>query len=200
MNKVLKYSILLILCCWIVAAPTCEDEISPVDARKDHLARLETASKVFASESLSDDNLKAFEFRAVEKLMEYADFMGIIYSVGYAASFRQQARTNISKYFSTSEYADMALNPTGVSTTYDAYHFYIDSVDIIDPLRRETDTRYTGSLSYVERILVSNQTDTTLFSHSHKTIGIILQMDYKDFGENSLLVWEMLLGEISLAY
>lgn len=200
MNKVLKYSILLILCFWIVAAPTCEDEISPVDARKDHLARLETASKVFASESLSADNLKAFEFRAVEKLMDYADFMGIIYSDGYAASFRQQARTNISKYFSTSEYAEVALNPTGVSTTYDVYHFYIDSVDIIDPLRRETDTRYRGSLKYVERILISNQTDTTQFSHSHKTIGIILQMDYKDFGENSLLVWEMLLGEISLAH
>ena len=193
----LKYSILLTVCFWVVAAPTCEDEISQVDARMDHLVRLETVSEVFASESLSDDNLEAFEFKAVEKLMDYTDYMGIIYGNGYAASFRQQARRNIAAYFSTGEYAEMALNPTGVSTAHDSHHFYIDSVNIIDPLQRETDTRYTGSMGYVERILASNQTDTTLISHSRKTIGIILQMDYKDFGENSLLVWEVLLGEIT---
>jgi hypothetical protein len=147
--------------------------------------------------SLSEDNLEAFEFKAAEKLMDYADYLGIVYSEGYEASFRQQARKIISAYFSTSEYAEMTLIPTGISTTYDSYHFLIDSVDIIDPLQRETDTRYTGSMRYVEKILGSNQTDTTLISYSHKTIGIILQMDYKDFGENSLLVWEVLLGEIT---
>jgi hypothetical protein len=197
MNKMLKYSILITLCFWVVAAPTCEDEISPVDARMDHLERLETVSEVFASESLSDDNLEAFEFKAVEKLMDYADYLGIIYGDGYAPSFRQQARKNISIYFSSGEYAEMALNPIGVSVAYDSHHFYIDSVDIINPLQRKTDTRYTGSMVYVERILASNQTDTSLISHSHKKIEIILQMDYKDFGENSLLVWEVLLGKIT---
>ena len=197
MNKKLKYSILFTLCFWVVAAPTCEDEISPLDARMDHLVSLETASEIFASESLSDDNLEAFEFKAVEKLMDYADYLGIIYGDGYAESFRLQARKNISTYFSRGEYAEMALNPTDVSDAYDSHHFYIDSVDIIDPLQRETDTRYTGSMRYVERILAINNTDTTLISHSRKTIGIILQMDYKDFGENSLLVWEVLLGEIT---
>jgi hypothetical protein len=197
MNKMLKYSILTILCFWVVAAPTCEDEISPVDARMDHLARLETVSEAFTSESLSDDNLEAFEFKAVEKLMDYADYMGIIYGNDYAESFRGQARRNITDYFSVREYAETALNYTGVSASYDSHHFYIDSVEIIDPLQRETDTRYTGSMGYVERIRASNQSDTTLISHSRKTIGIILQMDYKDFGENSLLVWEVLLGEIT---
>ena len=46
-------------------------------------------------------------------------------------------------------------------------------------------------------ILGINTADTILISHSQKTIGIILQMDYKDFGENSLLVWEVLLAEIT---
>jgi hypothetical protein len=197
MNKKLKYCILITLCFWVVAAPTCEDEISPADTRMDHLVRLETVSEVFTSESLSDDNIEAFEFKAVEKLMDYADYMGIIYGVGYAASFRQQARRNIAEYFSTSENAKKALNPKGVYAAYDSHHFYIDSVEIIDPLQRETDTRYSGSMRYVERILGINHTDTSLINHSRKTIRIILQMDYKDFGENSLLVWEVLLGEIT---
>ena len=197
MNKKFKYNILITLCFWVVAAPTCEDDTSQVDARMDHLVRLETVSEVFTSESLSDDNLEAFEFKAVEKLLDYADYMGIIYGDGYAESFRQQARRNIAAYFSTSEYAEMALNPTGVSDVYDSHHFFIDSVDIIDALQRETDTRYTGRMGYVERILASNLTDTTLIGRSHKTIGIILQMGYKDFGENSLLVWEVLLGRIT---
>ena len=176
MNRLLKYNILLAICFWLVSAPTCEDEISPVDARMDHLVRLETVSEVFASESLSDNNLEAFEFKAVEKLMDFTDYMGIIYGDGYAESFRQQARRNIAAYFSTGEYAEMALNPTGVSAAYDSHHFYINSVDIIDPLQRETDTRYTGSIGYVERILASNQTNTTLIGHSQtkstaKTIG-----------------------------
>jgi hypothetical protein len=197
MNKMLKYSILITLCFWVVAAPTCEDEISPVDARMDHLERLETVSEVFASESLSDDNLEAFEFKAVEKLMDFTDYMGIIYGDRYAESFRQQARRNIAAYFSTGEYAEMALNPTGVSAAYDSHHFYIDSVDIINPLSQEANTRYSGSMRYAEMILGINPNDTILLSHSQMTIEIILEMDYKDFGENSLLVWEVLLGKIT---
>jgi hypothetical protein len=53
------------------------------------------------------------------------------------------------------------------------------------------------TIRYAERILGSNQIDTSLISHSHKTIEIILQMDYNDFGEYSLLVWEILLGKIT---
>ncbi len=33
-----------------------------------------------------------------------------------------------------------------------------------------------------------NTSDTTILSHSHRTIVIILQMDYKDFSDNSLWV------------
>ena len=199
MNKFFKYCSLLAVCFMFMAAPTCEDEIYPVDTRRDHIYRLEAISDVFTSESLSDDNLEAFEFKAVEKLMDYADYLGIIYSEGFAASFRQQARQNITAYFNTGENAEMALSPGSISGSYKSHHFLIDSVDIIKPLYRETDTRYTGSMGYAELILGINTTDTIIVSHSHKAIEIILQMDYKDFGENSLLVWEVLLGEITAA-
>jgi len=197
MNKMLKYSILITLCFWIVAAPTCEDAISPVDARMDHLVRLETVSEVFASESLSDDNLEAFEFKAVEKLMDYSDYLGIIYSKEFPASFREQARQNIAGFFNSNQNAEAALSFKCISGPYNSFQILVDSVEIIEPLSREADTRYMGSMRYAEKILGINTSDTIIVSHSHKTIGIILQMDYKDFGENSLLVWEILLGEIT---
>jgi hypothetical protein len=200
MNRLIKYIILLTSCFWIVAAPTCENETSQVDARRDHLVRLEAVSEVFASESLSDDNLEAFEFRAVEKLMDYADYLGIIYSEGYAVSFRQQARQNIVGLFDNKENAEAALIPESFTGPFSSYQIMIDSVDINDPLKRETDTRYTGSMRYVEKILGTGQNDTSLISHSLKSIGITLQMGYKDFGENSLLVWEVHLGKITTAY
>ena len=197
MNRLLKYSILLAVCFLVMAAPTCEDEISTVDARSDHIFRLESVSDDFTSESLSAENLEAFEFKAIEKLMDYADYLGIIYSEGYAASFRQQARQNIFSFFNTKEYSEAALIPKSFTGPSNSYQIMIDSVDIINPLQWETDTRYTGSMSYDEMILGINTADTILISHSQKTIGIILQMDYRDFGENSLLVWEVLLAEIT---
>ena len=197
MNRLLKYSILLTFCFMVMAAPTCEDEIYQADTRRNQLERLEMVSDDFTSEALSDKHLEAFEFKAVEKLMDYADYLGIINSVGFAESFRQQAKQNITGYFSTSENAKIALIPKSISGSYNSCIFLIDSVDIINPLHRETDTRFTGSMRYVEKILDAGPADTTLLSHSHKTIQIILQMDYKDFGENSLLVWEVLLGEIT---
>ena len=51
--------------------------------------------------------------------------------------------------------------------------------------------------AHPEDILGAGPADTTLISHSRKMIELILQMNYKDFGENSLLVWEVLLGRIT---
>lgn len=197
MNRLIKYPILLTVCFWIVAAPTCENGVSPVDARRDHLVKLDAVSDVFTSESLSEDNLEAFEYKAVEKLMDYADYLGIIYSEGYDSSFRQQARQNIRGFFNSPEHAEAALILEGYTGPYKAYLTLIDAVDLIQPLQRASDTRYTGSMGYSEMILGISASDTVPTSHSRKTIEIILQMDYKDFGENSLLVWEVLLGAIT---
>jgi len=199
MNRLLKYCILLTVCFLVMAAPTCEEEISPVDARRNQIDRLEAVRDDFTSESLSDKHLEVFEFKAVEKLMDYADYLGIIYSEGYAASFRQQARQNLTGFFNTSENSAAALIPRSFSGSYQSCIILVDSVEIIDPLHRQTDTRYTGSMSYAEMMLGINNGDTIIFNQSHRTIEIILQMDYKDFGEKSLLVWEVLLGEIGPA-
>lgn len=196
MNSLLKYSILLTVCFLVMAAPTCEDEISQADTRNNQLQRLELVSDDFTSEALSDKHLEAFEFKAIEKLMDYADYLGIIYSEGFAASFREQARQNITVFFNTSENGAAALSLENTAEGYNTYQVLIDSVEIIYPLNRESDTRYTGSLRYNEQILRIGPADTNIINQ-HKTIGIILQMDYKDFGENSLLVWEVLLAEIT---
>jgi hypothetical protein len=172
MNRLLKYCILLTVCFLVMAAPTCEEEISPVDARRNQIDRLEAVRDDFTSESLSDKHLEVFEFKAVEKLMDYADYLGIIYSEGYAASFRQQARQNLTGFFNTSENSAAALIPRSFSGSYQ---------------------------SCIILMLGINNGDTIIFNQSHRTIEIILQMDYKDFGEKSLLVWEVLLGEIGPA-
>ena len=197
MNRLLKYSILLTVCFLVMAAPTCEDEISQADTRSNHLERLEMVSDDFTSEALLDKHLEAFELKAIEKLMDYADYLGIIYSEGFAVSFREQARQNINGFFTSHENSAAALIPKSFTGSYNSYLILIDSVTIINPLQREAETWYTGSMGYAEMILGINSSDTIIFSHSQKTIEIILQMDYKDFGENSLLVWEVLLGEIN---
>ena len=169
----------------VMAAPTCEDEISPVDTRRNQLDRLEAVSDDFTSESLSGKNLEAFEFKAVEKLMDYADYLGIIYSEEFAESFREQARHMMTGLFTTSENADRALFPENISGSYNSYQILIDSVEIKNPLHRESDATYTGIMRYNELILGISPADTAVLNRSQKMIDIILQMAYKDFGEKS---------------
>lgn len=197
MNRALNYIILMAVCFMVMAAPTCESETSQEDYGQSRMYRLEAISDELSAESLSDRNLDAFEFKAVEKLMDYADYLGIICSEEYAATFRQQARQTVSTYFNTIENAEMALHPCSLNGSYKSLIFRMDSVEIIHPLQREATARYTGNLCYVEDILGAGPADTTLISHSRKMIELILQMNYKDFGENSLLVWEVLLGRIT---
>ncbi len=199
MNRLLKHIIPMAVCFTVMAAPTCENERSKADYRQGRIYRLEEISDELTAESLSGRNLEAFEFRAVEKLMDYADYMSIIYSEYNAASFREQARQNIGSYFNTGDDAEIALNPGKIPGSYRSFIFRIDSVKISDPLQRQTDTRYVGRMEYVETILGSDPPDTSHIRRSRKTIEMVLRMDYKDFGEQSLLVWEVLLGEISAA-
>ncbi len=193
MNRSLKYIILLAAGLLTLASPTCENEVSSEYRRQERFEALQSVSEDFRSESLTRKNLEAFEFKAVEKLMDYADYLGIVYNNEVDKSFRDQAQENINRLF-TGRSAPEEPVPSHINPElYNSLQFLIDSIVIINPFYREVTETYRGSVQYSLQILGINSADTIILESSINKIEMILQMDYKEFGENSLLVWEVLL-------
>jgi hypothetical protein len=98
--------------------------------------------------------------------------------------------------FNAPENVEAALGSEIFRVSCDSYRVIIDDVNIIQNLQRVSETRYTGSMGYAETVLAIHTADTTRLD-SKKKVEVILQMDYKEFGSTSLLVWEVLLGKIT---
>ena len=195
MNKILKYIILLTAGLLTLASPTCEEEVSPEQRRKKQLERLQTVAWDLRSESLTSKNLEAFEFKAVEKLMDYGDYLGIVYNNEADNSFRDQAQENINRLFTGHSAPDEPVPAHINPDLYNTLQFLIDSIEIINPLYREVTETYRGNMQYSLQILGITSADTIILESSINKIDMILQMGYKEFGENSLLIWEILLSD-----
>lgn len=195
MNKYLKYGLLMAVVVPFLSAPTCVDEPSRDERHNERPEGLDAVSEDFRSKVLTPRNLEAFEAKAKEKLMDYADYLGIKYDHEVDQSFREQAQENISRLF-TGGSAPGEPVPARINTDlYNSLQFLVDSVEIIDPLTREAAETYTGSIRYSMQILGITSADTIILESSIRRIPIILQMGYKEFGEDSLLIWEVLLGD-----
>jgi hypothetical protein len=125
MNRRIKYLILLAVCILTMAAPTCEEENPSREARQLEREKLQAVSEDFSSGSLSDRNLQAFEYRAVEKLMDYADYLSIVFNQELDVAFRSRANQNIRNLFTGRSAPDIPV-PTGIDTlSYSSIDFLI---------------------------------------------------------------------------
>jgi hypothetical protein len=195
MNRKLKYPVLLTVCMLTLASPTCEDEVSPDGIRQAEREALQAVADDFRSESLTARNLDAFEYRAVEKLFDYADYLNIVYDQDLDETFHNQARENIKDLFVHRSPPADPLPGWIDPRSYSSIRFLIDSIEIIAPLEREPTEIYRGGLQYSQKIIGITRSDSLILDISIQQMEMLLQMKLKDFGENSLLVWEVLLND-----
>ncbi|MFC2115154.1 hypothetical protein ACFLTU_01670 [Bacteroidota bacterium] len=195
MNRNLKNIILLASGLLTMASPTCEEEVSPKQRKQERLEQLQAVAGDLRSESLTRRNLDAFEYRAVEKLMDYADYLNIVYDQSLDETFHYQAGENIRDLFTGRSAPENPLPVSIDSGSYNSIKFLIDTIEITTPLERQSKEIYTGSMRYFQKILGITGSDTLNLDTSLHRMGILLQMSLKDFGENSLIVWEVLLSD-----
>jgi hypothetical protein len=178
-----------------LASPTCEDNVSTDNRLQVDREALQVITEDLTSESLTRRNLDAFEYRAVEKLRDYADYLNILYDENLDEAFHHQAGVNIKDLFSGCSAPENPL-PAGIDPgAYSSFRFITGSVDIIVPLEKKAEETYAGSMQFSLKILGITGSDTTdLYTSIHQT-GMMLQKRLKDFGEDSMLVWEVLLSE-----
>jgi hypothetical protein len=195
MNRSLRYIIMLAVCMLTLASPTCVDDVSFDKKVQLEREQLQAVSEDFSTGSLTKRNLIAFEHRAAEKLMDYNDYLSIVYDQNLDEAFHYQAGENIRNLFSGRSAPENPL-PFGIDPeSYTSIIFQLDTIEIIIPLEKQPEETYKGSMQYFQKILGITGSDTLNLDSSLHQMGMQLQMSLKDFGEDSLLVWEVLLRE-----
>jgi hypothetical protein len=193
-----KYGLLLACLVPFLAAPTCQEAPTQAERRElrdRRLEELDAAGNDLRSEVLSARNLRAFESRATEKLVDYADYLSIVYDKSAEQAFRELARQNISQLFVGGIAPPAPVPPQIQPARYNSLQFMVDSVEILKPLIKEPTETYRGSIRYTLQILGVTASDTLLLESAAREMEMVLQMGYKDFGDKSLLVWEVLLKD-----
>lgn len=198
MTKIVTYGIFIITSIIILSAPTCVDENYYESQRMSRIDSLTTAGNYLMSDSLSIKNLEAFEIKAIEKLMDYSDEVSIIYNQEFEQSFREQASRNVRSIFNSIKNTNNAIDQVKVFSLLPSPLMIIDSIKVTHPLRQESEDHFTGKIGYTEVIVAQNKTDTLELSRLEKRVTFHLDKIPKDFGENSMEVWEIRLGEITL--
>lgn len=194
MNKKLRYLLLSMAGVLTLASPTCEEGISPERRTEEKLETLQSAREDLVTPVLTRKNLGAFESRAVEKLEDYADYLGMVSDSVLDDSFREQARENLFGLFLEGT-APESTSPTDFpGDGFAKLTFLIDSVMVLHPLEIENGKDYRGRLQYRFHTLGIQAADTILLRSSIEEMEMVLQKRSKEFGEKRLQVWEVQLS------
>jgi len=191
MNKKLSFVLLSAAGFLTLASPTCEEEISPERRIEKRLETLRLVNEDLVAPALTRRNLEAFESRAVEKLEDYADYLGMVSDSGLDSSFRKQARENLFGLFLEGAAPESTITLSIPGDGFAKLAFMIDSVTVLDPLEEENGNNYRGRIRYRLHTLGIQTTDTILLQSSIMEMGMVLQKRSKEFGEKRLQVWEV---------
>lgn len=164
----------------------------------------------FESDSLSAKSIQAFEQRAVQKLKDVSDYIGILSNSSLDLSFRKQARRMMLEgfinphtevFFSTlpdnqlvnftiTQFADSLL-----ANRYSNLKIEVENPQITQPLRFQKEQIYVGRIAFDLKITQGNQ---TLTLQPMKATVYLLKRE-KSFGAYSTEVWEVFLGDVGIS-
>lgn len=165
------------------------------------------------SETLSEQSLRAYETKAKEKLADFADYLSIYYDKSLDQAMREQAGSMIVDLFpseniilssfikgrnragrlSLAELLSEDYLPEFPSTI-----ILIDSIAVVEPLKYAGESVYTGTLTFYYRVKSVSGKDTLVSERGKMEAEILVKKVNKTFGSESLRVWRVFLGNISM--
>lgn len=123
--------------------------------------------------TLPEENLHAFETRAIQKLYDWIDYLKLLRNSNYDSAMAKQIKDQAQALFIDHQMVSLEL-PPGVK---------IGKITTIAPLRQTRIGIYEGILSF------------TINEHAYK-ISILATRQTKQFGAEEMLVWEVFLGNL----
>ncbi len=145
----------------------------------------DSITSVFESEKLGQPELRAFEVTARLKLNDLSDFLKILSDSSSGQAFKQKAGEMAQSLFIPGKTV-----PSGFSGVV------FDSIKVTRPLERLNDSTYSGQLSVITTLPGSTAGSRTSSAACCRTVDIFALKQEKVFGNNTIRVWNVLLGDI----
>jgi hypothetical protein len=165
----------------------------------------------FETETLTNQTLRAFELKARQKLVDFADYLSIYYNKNLDKALSDQAGQMITGLFASDKTVIKSFFPgkncsRGYPLTeflnhdfmpaYSSVNVLIDSISIEIPLQRTGNNLFRGTLTFRRSLEAFSLADTLIISRDTLKADIIAQKVNKSFGSDTLQVWGVFLGNI----
>jgi len=212
MKKIFYISALIFLYL-LVAAKSCDNQEQSEEARDRNRIKLtrDSIRSTFESDTLSDASLRAFEGTAIIKLSDFSDYLAILQDTSKAMSFRDKAREMFRGLFIDENSVIQLWDPDKSGTREVTIKQLLldenigsepfgeiipDSVRVKQALWRTGDSIFTGKLSYSYTYNRYNPEKGSNSPLANGTIEFFLKHHEKTFGTDTLLVWDVFLGNV----
>jgi hypothetical protein len=212
MRKYLIISVSL-LAFLIFSSKKCDSPENEDAAREEMAfnAYLDSINKGFEADHPSTQALQAFEVKAKQKLVDFADYLQIYMDKSLDESFKDHARQMIRDLFiSDSILINLQVSDELKEKNVTIMDFLkvvsasgsvtpaviIDSIEISEPLQKVSDSKYAGSLKFSLQFKGSASQDISRTESNNNTVEIIAAKIKKQFGRDTMQLWQVFLGDI----
>jgi len=170
--------------------------------------------EVFGSAYLFEDQLLVYGDKARQKLLDFADYLSLYSEKNMDTLFKEHVRDMLYiLFYDTDPMVQLTVDPGDIAVNkqnnlskligsidaskFQSIIFTVYDLKTFEPLHRESDDRYTGSIKCNFRISGLSDLDTTLLYNHCNQVKTICTRISKSFGEGkSMLVWQVFLAEI----
>jgi hypothetical protein len=178
----------LVLVYLVCGSRSCTDDGQPhyVSQEERISILIDSVTRQFDKERLTDSDLRILEATAGQKLSEWADYLRIASDTTLAPAFRNKAREMSRELFIPGSGA-----PSDGRTLSSSVPWIPDSISIDKALTAADDSTYTGSLGFYRSTTDLPETERTRI---REKITICAARVQKVFGNDTLKPWTVYLG------
>jgi hypothetical protein len=190
------YILTLILLYLLFTAKSCDNEEQSDAVREEaHTkAAKDSISAAFGTDTLCAEALMAFEATARLKLYDLVDYLQILSDSTIEKGFKEKLEKMVIELFVPDD-GNLELITESIKNLNGQGGVAVDSVKVQKSLQKVNDSLYSGHLMFFIHPLNPDLSNKKTIS-SAKFVEIFVAKREKKFGNNSLKVWTVLLGEI----
>lgn len=207
--RIFSFILLYFLC----TAKSCDDRAQEnvQDEERTLHGTMDSLKTEFQADYLPEASLNAFVENAKQKLVNFADYFRIVADTSLDRSFRDQADQLIRDlFYPGTVQLDLSLpgKPAGkkiyldellkgdLFIKYSTSELIIDSIRVINPLHRTGESEYRGVLEFTQGFRGFSLNGPVIAGPEPRKIEIIAEKVRKPFGNDTLLIWKIFLGDM----
>ena len=193
MIKIGSFLLLLLL----FTAEDCSDKATDLSYDERQTEMFQHIEYKFEKAQLQPTDLKAFEIRGQQMVSDLVDYMNIYADTSILKNFRLQAKQMIRELFTSDALLDSFFVQLNFVENYEQGTLFfkekpvkiqLQSAYLTESFTQQTDSSYSGSIQF------GLYFPEEKFYRQNELLELQLVKKSKQFGENSVIVWELFFG------